>query len=186
MLISFSLAGLLTTIIMGSYFLRKRKFLLGKKIQAETEREEARDALGKMSQELTAKALHLAGHADKKAALAEKLASLVPYINPEGKAPLQNLVDEFTSTTDDNLWEEFVKYFEKMHPAFMDTLTKQFPDLTTNDRKICAMVRLNLSTKEISHMLNRSVRTIESARCNVKKKIGLSEDQNLTSFLMTL
>ncbi len=186
MLLAFSLAGLLTTIILVNYFLRKRKLLLRKKIQAEAEREEAREAIGRMSQELTAKALQMAGNADKKAAFAEKLALLIPHIDTEGRPHLQNLVEEFNSATDENLWDEFHNYFGKMHPAFMTTLAKQFPELTGNDRKICAMVRLNLSTKEIALILNRSVRTIESARYQVKKKLLLSEDQNLTSFLMAL
>jgi tetratricopeptide (TPR) repeat protein/DNA-binding CsgD family transcriptional regulator len=186
MLVAFLLAGLLTTLILVSYFLRKRKLLLRKKNQAENEREEAREALGKMSQELMAKALHLAGHADKKAAFAEKLASLVPHINPEGKPLLQNLVDEFSSETDENLWEAFVKYFEKMHPDFMAKLIVRFPDLTANDRKICAMVKLNLSAKEIALMLSRSLRTIESSKYQIKKKLNLGDDQNLTSFLIAM
>jgi len=186
MITAFALAALLTAIILAGIFLRKRKQLILNKIKSEQEAMEAKEDLMKMSHALTAKALHLAGHAEKKAVFAEKLVALVPFINREGQTVLQSLVDEFSKPTDDNLWEEVEKYFEKMHPAFLAKLIARFPDLTTNDRKICSMVRLNLSTKEIAHMLNRSSRTIESSKYQIKKKLNLGDDQNLTTFLITL
>ena len=186
MLTAFALAALLTAIFLAGIFIRKRKQLILNKIKSEQEAQEAKEDIGKMSQALASKALHLAGDAEKKAAFAEKLAALVPFINEEGQTVLQSLTDEFTKPIDDNLWEEFEKYFEKMHPAFLAKLSLRFPDLTTNDRKICAMVRLDLSTKEIALMLNRSIRTIESAKYQIKKKLNLGDDQNFTSFLILL
>ena len=146
----------------------------------------AQEGLAKMTQELTSKVLHMAGAAEKKALFAEKLAALVPFINEEGLPVLQSLADEFNNPVDDHLWEEFAKYFEKMHPSFLAKLILNFPDLTPNDRKICAMIRINLSTKEIALMLNRSVRTIESAKYQIKKKLNLRDDQNLTPFLISM
>ena len=186
MLTGFALAAFLTIIILAGIFITKRKQLIIKKNKAEQDTIEAQDGLAKMTQELTSKALHMAGSAEKKAALAEKLAALIPFINEEGLPFLQSLADEFNNPVDDHLWEEFEKYFEKMHPAFLAKLVSGFPDLTPNDRKICAMIRINLSTKEIALMLNRSVRTIESAKYQIKKKLNLGDDQNLTSFLIAL
>ncbi len=186
MLAAFALAAVISLFFLYSIFIRKRKQLDLNKIMAEREALEAKEAMAKMSQELTAKALHLAGSAEKKASFAEKLATLVPYISKSGQPILQSLVEEFNNPTDDNLWDEFVKYFEKMHPSFLIKLGVSFPDLTTNDRKICAMVRLNLSAKEIALMLNRSLRTIESSKYQIKKKLCLGDDQNLTSFLISL
>jgi len=186
MLLAFALAALLTTILLTGIFFLKRKQLIIKKNKAEQDALEAQDGLAKMTQELTSKALHMAGSAEKKAAFAEKLAALIPFVNEKGLPVLQSLADEFNNPVDDHLWEEFVKYFEKMHPAFLAKLVSGFPDLTPNDRKICAMIRINLSTKEIALMLNRSLRTIESAKYQVKKKLNLGDDQNLTSFLIAL
>ncbi|MCX6277324.1 MAG: tetratricopeptide repeat protein [Bacteroidetes bacterium] len=186
MLTAFALAALLTAVFLAGIFIRKRKQLILNKIKSEQEAQEAKEDMVKMSQALTSKALHLAGDAEKKAAFAEKLAALVPLVNPEGQTVLQSLVDEFIKPIDDNLWEEFEKYFENIHPAFLAKLAVRFPDMTTNDRKICAMVRLDLSTKEIALMLNRSIRTIESAKYQIKKKLNVGDDQNLTSFLIAL
>lgn len=186
MLITFGLVALLAAIFLAGIFIRKRKQLILNKIKSEHDALEAKDDMVKMSQALTAKALHLAGGAEKKAAFAEKLAALIPFINKEGQTVLQSLTDEFVKPVDDNLWEEFEKYFEKMHPAFLAKLVVRFPEMTTNDRKICAMVRLNLSTKEIALMVNRSVRTIEHAKYQIKKKLNLKDDQTLSSFLIAL
>ncbi|MEI7727203.1 MAG: tetratricopeptide repeat protein [Bacteroidota bacterium] len=186
MLTAFALAAILTIIILAGIFIAKRKQLIIKKNKAEQDAVAAQDGLAKMTQELTSKALHMAGNAEKKAAVAEKLAALIPFINEEGLPFLQSLADEFNNPVDDHLWDEFVKYFEKMHPSFLAKLVSAFPDLTSNDRKICAMIRINLSTKEIALMLNRSVRTIESSKYQIKKKLNMGEDQNLTSFLIAL
>ena len=186
MLIAFALAALLTAIFITGIFIRKRKQLILNKIKSEQDAMKAKEDMMKLSHELTAKALHMAGGAEKKAVFAEKLIALVPFINQEGQTVLQSLVDEFNNPIDDNLWEEVEKYFEKMHPAFLAKLLARFPDLTPNDRKICSMIRLNLSTKEIALMLNRSSRTIESSKYQIKKKLNLGDDQNLTNFLISL
>ncbi len=186
MLTAIALAALLTIIILAWIYITKRKELIIKKNQAEHNALDAQEGLAKMTQELTSKALRMAGSAEKKAILAEKLAALIPFTNVEGLPVLQSLADEFNNPVDDHLWEEFVKYFEKMHPAFLAKLVSGFPDLTPNDRKICAMIRINLSTKEIALMLNRSLRTIESAKYQIKKKLSLGDEQNLTSFLIAL
>lgn len=186
MLTALALAALLTAIFLAGIFIRKRKQLILNKIKSEQDALVAKEEMVILSQALTSKALHLASGAEKKAAFAEKLAALVPFINEEGQNVLQNLADEFIKPIEDNLWEEFEKYFEKMHPAFLAKLTVRFPDMTPNDRKICAMVRLDLSTKEIALMLNRSIRTIESAKYQIRKKLGIADDQNLTSFLLLL
>ena len=163
---------------------RKRHLL--EKTNAEQEAKATREELSILHNELTSKAMQLASNAEKKGDYIDKLRSLISYLTEEGKYILQKLVSDLSNESHENLWKEFERYFIKMHPGFLNNLTRQFPALTPNDRKICAMIRSNLSTKEIALVLNRSVRTIESAKYHLKKKMNLENDQDLTSFLTSL
>ncbi|MCK6692317.1 MAG: hypothetical protein L6Q97_09460, partial [Thermoanaerobaculia bacterium] len=60
----------------------------------------------------------------------------------------------------------------------------QFHDLTPNEQKLCALLRLNLSTKEISNLMSISLRGVEIARYRLRKKLGLDQGQNLSKFIL--
>ena len=65
----------------------------------------------------------------------------------------------------------------------MIRLVKRFPDLKINDRKLCAYLRMGLSSKEMASLLNTSVRSIETARYRLRKKLNLETGDNLTDFI---
>jgi tetratricopeptide (TPR) repeat protein len=83
----------------------------------------------------------------------------------------------------DKDWENFKFYFEQTDQGFLDMLKVQFPDLNPNEYKLCALLRLNLDTKQIASILDISVESTKVARSRLRKKLSLSADQNLTSFL---
>ena len=62
---------------------------------------------------------------------------------------------------------------------------ERYPNLTQNDLKLCGLLRLNLSTKEIANYTSLSVRGVESARLRLRRKLGLTSDQNIVEFLVT-
>lgn len=82
-------------------------------------------------------------------------------------------------------WKEFEFHFKKIHPRFYHNLMEMYPDLTRNEIKLCAFIKLNLSTKEICSITGKSQNTIDVSRSRLRKKIGL-KDENLTSFVMAL
>jgi DNA-binding CsgD family transcriptional regulator len=84
-----------------------------------------------------------------------------------------------------NSWEEFSYYFEKVHPSFYQNLEKQCPELTTKEKRLCAFLALGLSSKEISAITFKEVRSVESARNRLRKKLGVNQEDNLTDFLHT-
>jgi Response regulator containing a CheY-like receiver domain and an HTH DNA-binding domain len=86
--------------------------------------------------------------------------------------------------SDKDKWELFQSNFDRIHENFFRRLKEEYPSLTSTDLRLCAMLKVNLSTKEIASMLNLSVRGIESARYRLRKKFNLSEDQSLTDFLL--
>lgn len=89
------------------------------------------------------------------------------------------------STRDDPAdWKLFESYFNSAHQNFMDRLRQEYADITTGDLRICCLLRMNLSTKEIASLLNVSVRAIELRRYRLRKRLGLEGDTNLIDFLM--
>ena len=81
-------------------------------------------------------------------------------------------------------WLLFESYFNSAHQNFMDRLRQKYDDITTGDLRICCLLRMNLSTKEIASLLNVSVRAVELRRYRLRKRLGLEGDTNLVDFLM--
>lgn len=86
---------------------------------------------------------------------------------------------------DDN-WEKFEENFNLVYDNYMQKLREHFPTLKVNDRKLCAYLRMGLSSKEMASLLNTSVRSIETARYRLRKKMELERDDNLTEFIQSL
>ena len=98
-------------------------------------------------------------------------------------------LQRFTSLIDknisnDNDWEIFEVLFDQAHEDFFKRLKRSFPDLTQSDLKLCAYLKLNLSSKEIVPLLNISIRGVEIRRYRLRKRLGLSSDENLVEYIM--
>jgi DNA-binding CsgD family transcriptional regulator len=97
---------------------------------------------------------------------------------------LKNLIREVDHNTDlDTQWEQFKLHFESVHKGFFERLLKKFPRLTPNELKLCAYLRMNLSTKEIAQMLNISAESVTTKRYRLRKKLNLEKDDNLVGFV---
>ncbi|PTX63792.1 tetratricopeptide repeat protein [Kordia periserrulae] len=83
----------------------------------------------------------------------------------------------------DNQWEVFQKHFKNVHPGFFDYLNKNFPELTSNDLKACAYVRMNLSSKEVASLTNVNPKSVIMHRYRLKKKLQLNKEDDLKNFL---
>ncbi|MFK8104749.1 MAG: hypothetical protein AB8G15_19680 [Saprospiraceae bacterium] len=81
-------------------------------------------------------------------------------------------------------WEQFEYHFNKVHGDFLSRIRREFQDLSQNDQKLCAFLRLNLNTKEISNIMSISLRGVEIARYRLRKKLKLSKGQNLAKFVL--
>ena len=94
------------------------------------------------------------------------------------------MIDQDARLDDD--WEQFSLYFDKVHSDFLKKLSEQYSNLTPKDKKLCAYLRMNLSTKEIAPLMNISVRGVEISRYRLRKKLELPSGQNLVGFLMKI
>lgn len=87
---------------------------------------------------------------------------------------------------EDENWEKFEENFNLVYVNYMQKLTDQFPHLKMNDRKLCAYLRMGLSSKEMASLFNTSIRSIETARYRLRKKLNLGHDDNLSEFIQSL
>lgn len=85
----------------------------------------------------------------------------------------------------DRQWEVFESHFENVHEEFLSRLKENYPDLTPRELKLCAYLRLNISSKEIANLMNISVRGVEISRYRLRKKLQLEHDTNLTDFILS-
>ena len=95
---------------------------------------------------------------------------------------LVNLLDRNISNEAD--WQVFESNFEQAHEEFLKRIREKIPDLTPSDLKLCAYLRMNLSSKKIALLLGITIRGVENHRYRLRKKIGLEHDSNLIEYLM--
>jgi DNA-binding CsgD family transcriptional regulator len=95
---------------------------------------------------------------------------------------IQKVIDE--GMNDDRDWNLFEKSFDEAHENFFKKLKINYPELVPNDLKLCAYLRMNMSSKEIASLLNISLRGVEIRRYRLRKKLNIRQDKNLTEFLM--
>jgi len=138
--------------------------------------------------ELASSAMHLV----KKGELLTKLKAELTHVmkgfdNPEANAEIKKMIK--TLGEDDNIdkeWESFTKHFDKVHSDFVACLKEKHPAITGNELKLCAYLRMNLSTKEIAQLMNISVRGVEISRYRLRKKLGITSETNLFDYLIDL
>ena len=90
------------------------------------------------------------------------------------------------SLKNDDDWEFFEQAFDNADKDFLKRLKESHPTLTNHDLKLCAYLRLNLSSKEIAPLLNISVKSVDIKRYRLRKKMTLLHDQNLTEYILSL
>lgn len=95
---------------------------------------------------------------------------------------LIRMIDENISSEDD--WIKFQANFDRIHENFFRHLHRDYPDLTSNDLRFCAYLRLNLSSKDIAHLMNITLKGVEVARYRIRKKINLPSNKSLTEFMI--
>lgn len=86
--------------------------------------------------------------------------------------------------SDEENWAMFQANFDRIHERFFQNLKQKYPDLTSSDLRFCALIRLNMPTKEIAKLLNISVRGVDAARYRLRKKFNLPQEDNLTDFVI--
>lgn len=171
--------------------LREKEHQLASEIAKEEiiklQNENLKSELEFKNQELTSFTYHLVNKNELineiKSALQklEKKFQDLPEIKKEIKS-VYKLTEQNSNIDQD--WENFVQSFDQVHANFFKRLTDEFGDLSPNDYKMCTYLRMNLTSKEIASLMNISIRSVETNRYRLRKKLGLEPETNLVQFLM--
>jgi len=154
-----------------------------KKRKVDLEKKALSEKLEHTNKELTTYVMYLLRKNEFILSIIEKLKKARLDAKPENKKAIGELISELKSNTDTVSWEEFEVRFQGVHTDFYTKLREKFPDLTTNEIRLCAFFRLNMTTKEIAAITYQSLNSIKVARYRLRKKLKLNQQENLISFL---
>jgi len=135
--------------------------------------------------ELTTHALNLA----KKNEVLESIKQKAEALKKEEsvKTGYQNLIRTIDfDLQDDNNWKNFSRYFEEVHKDFNSNVKARFPEVTPNELRLLALLKMNLSSKEIANILNISHEGIKKARYRLRKKLNIQTEDSLQDLVLSL
>lgn len=97
------------------------------------------------------------------------------------KSVLKTLNDQLNG---EGNWKQFEIHFNQIHNNSLDKIKEKYPDLNHREIRLCAYLKLNLSSKEIAPLMGISYRGIESLRFRIRKKMNLDSSVNLTEYIV--
>ena len=138
--------------------------------------------------ELATSAMHLVKKGELLSKSKTNLASVMKDMdNPTAVSELKKMIKSLTEDDKmDQEWETFSKHFDTVHSDFLIALKNVHPTITGNEMKLCAYLRMNLSTKEIAQLLNISPRGVEIGRYRLRKKLQLPTEMSLFDYLIKI
>ncbi|KXX72338.1 two-component regulator propeller domain-containing protein [Flammeovirga sp. SJP92] len=114
----------------------------------------------------------------------QKLEELATNLGSTEKRKIRTIVKEINKESDDHdYWDKFEHQFNKSHDNFLERFKAEYPDLSKRELRICAYLRMDLENQEIATLMNVSVRTLETSRYRIRKKIGLEKRKSLTKMI---
>jgi len=151
------------------------------------EKEKLTEQLDFKNRELATNVMYLLKKNELITNISEKLIKSKLDFKKENQQIIQEIIFDLRSNMDTDSWAEFEAHFTQVHTDFYTKLNEQFPNLTANEKKLSAFLKLNMSTKDISSITYQSVKSISVARSRLRKKLNIeSEEINLVNFLSQL
>ncbi|WP_114781249.1 ligand-binding sensor domain-containing protein [Botryobacter ruber] len=148
--------------------------------------EKLENELNMKNKELASSALHVIHSLDTVEKVRNQLQLVIENVNDREsqhhlRKVLRSVEDEIKV---ENNWDQFELHFNQIHEDFLKRLRVDYPELTHRDIKLCAYLRMSLSSKEIASLLNLSIRGVETSRYRIRKKMNLEQEVNLTEFIL--
>ncbi|MGV3705573.1 MAG: triple tyrosine motif-containing protein [Arcticibacter sp.] len=81
-------------------------------------------------------------------------------------------------------WGQFARHFDQIHSNFLSRLKERFPDLSSNDLKLCAYLKMNMTSKEIAQLMSITIKAVEVSRYRLRKKLQIPSDVPLFDYLL--
>jgi len=117
----------------------------------------------------------------------DRITNLFPKVDDPVRTELTYIANSIkSSVNNNNLWEDFKLYFVKTNPDFLFKLAQKYPALTQNDLKYCCYLKMNMSNDDIRNLLGINQESVRTHKYRLKKKLELSKDQSLRSYLQSV
>jgi tetratricopeptide (TPR) repeat protein len=165
---------------------KKVKASLLRRENLELEQDKLQQQVSYKNKELALNMMYLSEKNEFITMIAKKLEGIKTDTRRENRIVIQQLINELRKNSENKSWDEFEVRFMEVHADFYKALNNTFPDLTPNEKRLCAFLRLNMTTKEISSITHQSVPSINMARFRLRKKMLMDRDENLISYLSKL
>jgi DNA-binding CsgD family transcriptional regulator len=158
--------------------------------ELENEQELMRIRNEQLSQDVDAKSRELAVSTMSLNSKNELLAFIkedLKKTSQDGDKSIKSVISTINKNiTEEDSWNVFKEAFDNADKDFLKKMKLAHPSLTPNDLRLCAYLRLNLSSKEVAPLLNISVRSVEIKRYRLRKKMDLSHEQGLVEYIMAV
>jgi PAS domain S-box-containing protein len=118
--------------------------------------------------------------------LISDLQKLLPLTGKDGHDLIRQIENKYKLAEKDQLWSDFESRFEHAFDSLFKVLLEKFPTLTPNERKLCALLRSGLSSKDIAMLTFQNPQSVDVARYRLRKKLNLANDENLIDFLLAI
>lgn len=172
-------ACLVIVIILALYIISyKQRRSKESRLCHELEMKESKYLLESKQRELTMKAINFAQQEQILSTLQEQFETLSndhPTLN-ETISKMKYSIDMYLKN---NSFRDFEKYFTEVHPDFYNRIKQNAPDLSQNELRVCALIKLNLNTKQIADITHKTPKSVEVIRTNIRKKLNLNPKDNL-------
>jgi tetratricopeptide (TPR) repeat protein/DNA-binding CsgD family transcriptional regulator len=151
------------------------------------EKEKLAQEVEHKTNELTAMALHLVEKNQFLDSLKKEMSDVVRAVDGEMRPAMKGLMRQVdTNINSGEDWQRFEAQFETVHPEFIKRLLERAPKLTPAELKVCALLKINMASKEIAELLKISSRTVEHQRASIRRKLKLGPDTNLAVYFASL
>ena len=139
------------------------------------------------NRELTTSLMYVLRKNELVASVSEKLLKAKRKFRKDNQGEIEQVIIRLNELTDQGVWKRFEEKFNEVHTDFFSTLDSKFRNLTDKDKMLCALLRLNLTTKEIAAIIQQSLNSVQVARTRLRKKLKIDNtDINLIKFLSEL
>ncbi|MBE9599084.1 tetratricopeptide repeat protein [Pedobacter sp. MC2016-24] len=139
------------------------------------------------SQELSNNTLHVIQSNQFLEELRNELEEMIRDDKRDQKKRLQQIVTKISKrASHDKHWKEFSHMFEQIHQSFFDNLKKYSGDLTANDLRLVALIKMNLSSKDMAILFGISQDSLRVSRYRLRKKLVIPQGENLSTFIQSL
>jgi tetratricopeptide (TPR) repeat protein len=146
-----------------------------------------REQLELKSRELTTHTLQVIQHNHFLESMRSKLEEMISEDKRDQKKQLQQLVSQINQNINhDRQWKDFTVIFEQLHQSFFDNLKTYCEDLTVNDIRLIALLKMNMSSKDIAAIFGISQDSLRVSRYRLRKKLNIVQGDNLISFIQTI